>query len=366
MRRVRSLRLVRLCIANQKDHHVDNDLFYAPMQWPEVMDLHIEHSYVSVATLVHALPAVKAVHFEYRADIKDLAERYPDLWSTMETACWTYLDQVYGTEMDLTRWRITCRVRWLILDSESVHTHKFVRQTLSILQRTWPVALSLYASPDILGVAFWREFVRSAPRIRYLDLTLAHCTGIQFSALSQLPLVALRLSLIPWDGDRHDNYGPYDMTDKGPATVHSRWSEYCGEHTLLEIVSVGEGMRMFDADLLRYQFRGPALWWRVIPNDEPSSVNVGRKKEDVGKNVSFGSSSRDINDEESDRQVDINPELARDLGPNASRRMTPISQNMGERIRAYMESSKFTATSAFDDELFVQLARAVDPGEVVS
>jgi len=58
--------------------------------------------------------------------------------------------------------------------------------------------------------------------------------------------------------------------------------------------------------------------------------------------------------------------LTKTLGPKGSRRMVPISRHLGEHIRIYMESTEFTQTSAFDDELLERLARTVVPREVVS
>ncbi|KAH9935379.1 uncharacterized protein B0H18DRAFT_412000 [Fomitopsis serialis] len=181
MRRVRSLRLVRLRIGNPRDHSGDDNPCHTPTQWPEVRDLQIEHTFVSVATLVHTFPLARTIHFQTRKDIKDWEQRNPaDLppWSlTTETACWPYLDRVDGSNPDFERWRIACKVRWLILDSGSgsmiSRTVTFVQQTLSILQRTWPVAFSLHGSPGMLDATFWGDLVRSAPHIRYLDLTLA-------------------------------------------------------------------------------------------------------------------------------------------------------------------------------------------------
>jgi len=299
-----------------------------------------------------------------------------------ETASWTHIDRVDGSSLDFERWRIACKVRWLILDSGSgsLHSHTFVQQTLSILQRTWPVAFSLHGSPGMLDGMCWRDFVHSAPHIRYLDLTLASdgkaedkitWAGMQLPVLSQLPLVALRLCHVRHADIHSMGVGMPSQTNSPPPPQHPRLSstmldlaaDIAGYIPSLNVVSVGEGLRVFDAELLRHQFRGPALWWRITPNHESSSANVDCRTDTEG-DVSYGSSDGDST--QGEERFDLNPNLAKTLGPNASRRMIPISRNLGEHIRAYMESSKFTETSAFDDELFEQLARTVVPYEVVS
>ncbi|KAH9935368.1 uncharacterized protein B0H18DRAFT_1114126 [Fomitopsis serialis] len=416
MRSVRSLHLRHFRIADQQVDSVEDGLYHTPPQWPELRDLKIEHSYVSAATLVYAFPTVKAIHFKsrksmevwekkdaikaFKANVKivmagtKLRDPLPRLealasirrgeWTvTTETACWGYLDWAYGTSEDFTNWEITFKVRWLMLHSESDWSS--VSQILPILQRTLPVVLSLQGLPALLErpMMFWPEFVRIAPRIRYLDLTLSctdtldsdfnmYWTDRVFSALSELPLFALRLC-------RSGKLYAHDM-DESRLTVYPRWSSaicdlaahIAGMVTSLHIISVGEGVQVYNRELSRYRFCGHALWWRIVPNDEPPSANVDRE-EDAGESVHSGSSDGDVDDEGSAEEgsthgetIDPNPKLARTLGPSASRKMVPISRDLGEHIRIYMESSEFTETSAFDDELFERLARTAVPREVVS
>ncbi|KZT65372.1 hypothetical protein DAEQUDRAFT_531846 [Daedalea quercina L-15889] len=58
--------------------------------------------------------------------------------------------------------------------------------------------------------------------------------------------------------------------------------------------------------------------------------------------------------------------LTRILGPNKSRRMVSISRDLSEYAGEYMESSNFTETSAFDDDLWTRLEHSMVPREPVS
>jgi len=151
----------------------------------------------------------------------------------------------------------------------------------------------------------------------------------------------------------------HDM-DEARVKVYPHWSTvmcaiaaYIADKvTSLYIISIGEGVQVYNRELSR-RFCGHALWWRIIPNDELPSANMDNE-EDAEEGSIHGET------------IDPNPKLAVTLDPNASRKLVPISRDLGEHIRIYMESSEFTETSAFDDELFERLARTVVPREVVS
>ncbi|KAH9935361.1 uncharacterized protein B0H18DRAFT_975524 [Fomitopsis serialis] len=396
MQSVRSLHLYHLRIADQQPPPVDGGVCHAPLQWPELRDLKIEYTYVSVATLVHAFPTVKSIHFDSRQSMeewekKDTIEALmfrtrsrtagsrsgaagTEGFPSAETACWGYLDRAYGTSEDFTQWKIACKIRWLMLGSESKSS---APQILPILQRTSPVVLSLQDLPAMLDMTFWQDFIHSAPRIRYLDLTISsdsmvevsmYWTSMALSALSRLPLVALRLCR-----KRVSGIYMHDM-DESRVAVYPRWSSVicslavliAGTLTSLHVISVGEGVQVLNDELSRYRFCGHALWWRIVPNDEPPSANVDRD-EDAGEVYTPGALTGIEDSSTHDGEtIDPNPKLTKTLGPNASRKMVPISRDLGEHIRVYMESSSFTETSAFNDELLERLARTAVPREVVS
>ncbi|KAH9839001.1 uncharacterized protein C8Q71DRAFT_747100 [Rhodofomes roseus] len=430
LRYVRSLHLSMLRIANQQALPPGADVQRPTTHWPDLRDLKIENTYVSAATLVDAFPNVEAIHFDSRKDIEEWnrrddidvvlwrAERLragtrrltgkskDDKFLTVETACWSRdIDRAYGTREDFTQWTISCRVRWLMFDL--VHNENAANKLLPIMERTSPVVLSLQRLPTMEKPSFWKGFAISAPRIRYLDLTLASDMLLEtklvfrihaLPALSQLPLVALRLCRV-----KPASLYVHDM-DESRVIVYPGWrlamrdlaSDIAKAVTSLSVLCVGEGALVLNDALSRYRFCGPALWWRIVPNDEPApsereSDGEGAEDEegedddednddggdsdeeadgsdeegsdDYGGKGSEGEASENESDEDEDASTQ---KLTVILGPDRSRRMVPISRDLGEHIRAYLESSKFTETSPFNDELFALLERTAVPREPVA
>ncbi|KAH9932569.1 uncharacterized protein B0H18DRAFT_986285 [Fomitopsis serialis] len=402
LRSVRSLQLVKLRIANQLVHSADSSNSSLPTkQWPEVTELKVERSNVSVATLIRAFPAVKTIQFQ---DIEDWVQR-----NTPGSASWVSLDHAYGTSLDFSQWEMAGKVRWLMVDWVCNSTN--ARRTLPTIQRTSPVILSLRRLPVVLDTDFWPEFIRSAPNVRYLDLTLSssesmaevrrNWTGETLSALSRLPLVALHLCRRRWDNVIAQGIGEDQVIGSGLQFFRWRSAAYnlavdiADKITSLSVISVGEGVQVTDEGIPGTRLCGPALWWRVVASDELSSITLkGEREEHMRQNEDSRScdeedsaSNEEIDgpeDEESDGKDQI-PELGSEssstqdedeseynltsaemLGTNASRRLVPISRDLGEHIHAYLVSSEFTETSAFDDELFERLSRTVVPRGVRS
>ncbi|KAH9932568.1 uncharacterized protein B0H18DRAFT_986283 [Fomitopsis serialis] len=192
LRRVRFLHLYGVHIAErtQQEHSLEDHLGDDAMQWRDTRELRVQYSYVSMATLVRAFPNTKKFFLCQRRHADDLGEALDDFdpfgppanelpptaWSqetyehgleTSETACWKQLDRAYtGSYVDFMRWRVACKVRWLLLDGDRFeHAWK----ALSIVRRTSPVVLSMQISPQS-PPEFWQHVVHIAPQIRYLDL----------------------------------------------------------------------------------------------------------------------------------------------------------------------------------------------------
>ncbi|TFY58407.1 hypothetical protein EVJ58_g6439 [Rhodofomes roseus] len=390
-----------------------------------VTSLMVKNSYVSAAALVQAFPNVKATHVHRRRDPDDWngsADNHEALlallddWNEQanddetlpvvpgdwngpadddetllvpETPCWGELDYVYGDWQGLARWQTALRVRWLML---SMMYEREAEQLPAILQRTSPIILSLERFPTMIqmGTSFWGRFVRSAPRIRYLDLTLSsdtlsevkwNWTCLALQSLSQLPLEALRLPCVEPSGfhaSGHEALVTFYPHTAWHSVMCRLAAEIAGSITSLRVISVGQGVLVRSPERSLYRFCGTEVWWRIVPNDEPGFPEdsedgdkedsiEGRKdaKDGEGEGEEEGEGEGE-GEEDEEQDGDSVQTLTVVLGPKRSRRMVPISRDLGDHIRAYLESSEFTETSLFNDELLARLERTVVPREPVS
>lgn len=226
--------------------------------------------------------------------------------------------------------------------------------------------------------------------------------GRTLSALSQLPLVALRLSRVKYDNVCvHGVYenGVVGQCSHWRSAVHDLAADIADKITSLSVMSIGEGMQTTVDGVPGHCLIGPASWWRIVANDEPPSTTLdGECEEHIRENNDSGdfneedsASNEEVNgsdDGSDDEDYNVEDEFSEEscessstqdedefesnltsaetLGPNASRRLVSISRDLGEHIRAYMLSSEFTEISAFDDELFERLSRTVVPRGVGS
>ncbi|CCM06345.1 uncharacterized protein FIBRA_08600 [Fibroporia radiculosa] len=262
--------------------HVHNAL----LEWPSVRQLFVSPCEASIEFLVAAFPNVRALHLRGRfiQNIKD----------NQSTAGWRSLDYLEVHAKFFEHWHITFPVHYLSvhlvlaipaelsLGGPGRYSDADLANTLDVAHNASPrvITLSVMAYQKLVNT-FWTSLVKSAPRLRCIEVELCESQtkkdfGSQLRTLidALAPVFASLKSLTHVQICVDSRFQEF-MTIDGPRDFRLALSPslsiarglaniLIAQIPTLRLVSVGFGVRERRQNWDALPFKGEFWWWKVV------------------------------------------------------------------------------------------------------
>ncbi|CCM06761.1 uncharacterized protein FIBRA_09059 [Fibroporia radiculosa] len=258
----------------------------APLEWPSVRQLFVSPCEASIEFLAAAFPNVRALH------LRDLFIQ--NIKNNQSTAGWQNLDYLEVHALLFQHWRISFPIHYVSIHSVLAiplelslagpgrYSDADLANTLDVAHNASPrvIALSIMAYQKLVNT-FWTSLVKSAPRLRCIEVELCECHakkdfGSQLRTLIETlaPVFASLRNLTHIQICVNSGFQEF-MSIGGarelrlalapsPGIARDLANILIAQIPTLRLVSVGFGVRERRQNWDALPFDGDFWWWKVV------------------------------------------------------------------------------------------------------